>query len=67
VRPPTQQSSRAQIRPHALHIRMSSFAITTPNLKARTKYTKCDSSACMHTRPRQHASAEAALQACRDL
>jgi hypothetical protein len=54
VRLPTQQSSRAQTHPRALHIRMSSFAITTPNLKARTKYTKCDSSACIRAPGNTH-------------
>ena len=54
MRLPTQQSSRAQTHPRALHIRMSSFAITTPNLKARTKYTKCDSSACIRAPGNTH-------------
>lgn len=46
--------SKAQIHPHALHIRISSFAITTRNLKARTKYTKCDSSACIRAPGNSH-------------
>jgi hypothetical protein len=54
VRLPTQQTSRAQTYPHALRIRMSSFAITTPSLKARTKYTKCDSSACIRAPGNSH-------------
>jgi hypothetical protein len=33
---------------------MPSFAITTPNLKARTKYTKCDSGACIRAPDNSH-------------
>ena len=64
VRLPTRPSSRAQIHLHALHIRMSSFAITAPNLKAGTESPECDSGA-VHTRPRQLVSAETTLHHAR--